>query len=124
MITISGERQTGKTELAIDAMVRHAKEGLKVAYVGQALTCSANTQRRILDRDDSTVTKAYRHNGNMLIKYASGGSIRFLSAGKDSLRGLCLDILVWDDVQKAIPEDAYPALCASSQGLIYRIVAE
>lgn len=113
VITIAGERQTGKTEMIIDRMVRHAQDGMRVAYVGPTMACARETQSRAESRGG----KSRRRNGEERIDYASGGSILFLSAG--SLRGLVLDALVWDDVQKPISEDAYIA-----SKLIYHITAE
>lgn len=103
VITISGERMAGKTEMLIDRMVRHAHEGLTVAYVSHTLRCAANTQGRIMNRLDPEVIKAHRSNGNMQIRYASGGKILFLSSGPHGFRGLQLDAVVWDDVSKPVP---------------------
>ncbi|WPH57621.1 hypothetical protein [Mycobacterium phage WXIN] len=119
VITITGERQTGKTEMVIDRMVRHAREGMKVAYIGQTLVYAQHVQARIENRDEAGVVKSYRANGAQRITFSSGGSIRFLSAGKDSLRGFDLDALVWDDVQKPISDDARIA-----SKLIYHIISE
>lgn len=103
-------------------MVRHAQEGLKVAYIGHTLNCARDVQRRVEDR--GAFAKTYRGHGQESIHYDSGGSIHFLSAGKNSARGFVLDVLVWDDVQKPLPHEALYALAASPRGVAYVITAE
>ena len=123
-ITISGRRQTGKTEAVIDHMVRHAREGGRVAYVGDTLRSAIDVQRRIEHRDEPGMIKSYRANGNERILFESGGEIRFLSAGRDSGRGLSLDVLVWDNVNKPVSPTMECTLTASADPRIYRTVLE
>lgn len=123
-ITISGRRQSGKTEAVIDHMVRHAREGRRVAYVGDTLRSAIDVQRRIEHRDEPGVTRSYRANGNERIVFESGGEIRFLSSGRDSGRGLMLDVLAWDNVSKPITPAMECALTASADPRVYRTVLE
>jgi hypothetical protein len=121
IIAIDGERQTCKTEMVIERMVRHAREGVRVAYVGHNLKHAINTMHRIDARQEPDVAKVRRTHGCERIEFASGGVIHFKS--KDGGRGLVLDVLVWDDVDKPISSDWMCTLVASPGPLIYKITA-
>lgn len=122
-IMLGGERQTGKTEMVIERMVRHAREGMRVAYVSQTLKYAMNTMYRIDARQEPDVVKVYRTHGRERIEFTSGGVIRFLAASKDGPRGLMLDVLVWDDVDKPLPAEWIYTLTASPGPLIYKVTA-
>lgn len=113
-VVISGERQTGKTEMVIDRMVRHARDGVSVAYAGFNLPCSIEVFRRIEQRQDSDVVRYRRTHGSESVSYESGGSIRFVSPGRAAVVGA--DVLVLDDVRAPVGD--------VSAKLIYRVVVE
>lgn len=122
IITIHGERQTGKTEMLIDRLVRHAQDGMRIAYVGRTLKSAVDVQRR-MEALDIPGAVFRRGHGCESVRFASGGVIRFLAAGRDSGRGLCIDVLAWDDVGKLIPAEWMRTLAASPGPLAYRVVA-
>ena len=93
VITISGDRQTGKTERAINIMVRRARRGDRVAYVSRRVN-SKDVQRRIEERGD--YVQSLRGNGQQRVTYPSGGQILFLSTDRNAGRGLTLDAVVLD----------------------------
>lgn len=109
VIRITGERQSGKTEMVLDRMVRHASEGMKVAYVSATLNIALNTFARLEDLQYMGITKFYRGNGNVHADFESGGSIWFVSKDGGSFRGRYFDVVVWDDVQKPIHPDVFVA---------------
>ncbi len=123
IIAIDGERQTCKTEMVIERMVRHASEGMRVAYASQTLAHAMHTMARVDARQEPDVVKVHRTHGRECIEFASGGKIRFVSAGKLSPRGLVLDVLVWDDVDKPISTEWMCTLAASPGPLIYKVTA-
>lgn len=120
-ITITGDRQVGKTEAIIDVMIRHAREGAIIAYVSQGLKVCAEVQHRI-ERRRLPDAKSYRANGKQRIAFDSGGTILFLSGQRGSGRGLSIDILVWDDVYPIVEDFEY-ALIGSKNPRIYEVFA-
>lgn len=123
-ITISGCRQSGKTEAVIDHMVRHARAGMKVMYVGEGLS-AIECQRRIDHRGESDVWRSSYTNGRERILFETGGEIRFLRADRlRGYRGLVFDVLAWDVATEPIDQFALYPLATSANPRIYRTVLE
>lgn len=113
VITIEGDRQSGKTEMAIDVMIRRAQAGDSVAYVAREVVRS-ETHRRVEQRGGYELSS--RAHGNCRVTYPSGGRILFLSSQADSGRGLALDAVVMDGgtAENAKLVDAYAAAMAAA----------
>lgn len=121
-ITVRGKRQTGKTQRVIDEMIKHAQEGLQVVYVTHTMRQAAQVHEDIDRRNPDGLKASYRAHGAERVHFEGGGTIRFF-AKTNTFRGMNFDVLVWDDVQKPLPEDVGFCLSRSKAPRIYEITA-
>ncbi|QBP29780.1 AAA-ATPase [Mycobacterium phage Typha] len=80
VVTLTGDRQAGKTHAALAVLALDAMTGHKCVYQGWDLTVATDVYRsveRLIPRD--MVAKSYRARGEQRIELFNGGSVWFRS---------------------------------------------
>ncbi len=113
IITITGERQTGKTTMILSRMITHAQEGLRVLYLAPTVA-QANHLHNLDWRQFEGLVKVRHSAGKAGADFGSKGSIEFRSINQSG-RGGRYDVIVFDDV------DPKPVWLLQARGLIYVI---
>lgn len=98
IVTISGERQTGKTEMVVDRVVRHANEGLSVIYVSGVFPSTENTFYRLEGSQPQGFTYRRAHGETAAIS-PSGGRIDFRACTQHNFLPDNWDVAVFDDTK-------------------------
>lgn len=121
LITVTGDRQTGKTQFLLEQMVRHAQEGMQVSYSAHTMRMAMDVFHRLEQLAPAGLTKLRRQHGCEAAEFSSGGRISFRAATHSSFRGVLLDVVALDEVDNSILDEARPAVCASALGVVYHV---
>lgn len=98
IVTLSGDRQAGKTHAALSAAVTSAICGNKTAYIGVDLDYAKWVREMVELMVPELITRVVRAAGENSIDFLSGGRLIFRSHRQiATLRGAFFDTCVLDD---------------------------
>lgn len=118
MVTISGNRQTGKTKALLDIAAKEAEAGRKVLWFADSRRALVEAHRRLVESmPASVVKKVHRGHGQERITVAGGGEVVFICVGRYAGRGHVADTLIFDDTP--VHPDALPCIAGRADGRVY-----
>lgn len=123
MITIEGDRHSGRTETLISITTADALRGRRVLYVTYPQGVATSTFHRIINEIPmSCVQKIRRSVGNQRIDLTNGGLIDVRTTSSSGQRGISVDTLILDDAgwhDADLIVDAIPCVAAAPDPRVY-----